>query len=115
VTAAAPGLLKLRRTDLHYPEAGWPPNEDRLVVLFEERMIGSLGRIGGGPQDNSWRWSITALYVPPGVMMMHGTAETKEEAKAAFAKTLRKWLTHIGATELTDEVVAKHRIGSRRG
>jgi hypothetical protein len=97
---------------VHYPEVGWPPDEDHLVVLSGERMIGSLRRIGGGPQHDSWRWSITAFYVPPGMMTMHGTAESKDEAKAAFAKTLRNWLTYIGA--LTDEVIARHRIGSRR-
>jgi hypothetical protein len=53
-------------------------------------------------------WSITALYVKPGVMTMHGTAESKEDAKAAFAKTLRDWLNHVGAEDLTKEVLATH-------
>jgi hypothetical protein len=46
-------------------------------------------------------------------MMMQRTAETKEAAKTAFGKTLRQWLAHVGADDLTEEVLARHRIGSR--
>jgi hypothetical protein len=54
------------------------------------------------------------LHVPPSVMILHGAADSKEEAKAAFGKTLRNWLDHIGAAELTDEVLARHGVGSGR-
>jgi hypothetical protein len=41
-----------------------------------------------GPQRDNWSWSITALYIPPGIMTRHGTADSKDDAKAAFGKTL---------------------------
>jgi hypothetical protein len=99
-------LLKLRRADLQFPKAGWPPSDDHLVVMHGEHVMRSLQRIHGGPANNAWTWSITALYVPPGVMTMHGREDTKEEAKAAFGKTLRAWLSYIGADELTEELLA---------
>jgi hypothetical protein len=104
--------LKLRRANEQFPQAGWPPSDDHLVVMHDEHVIGTLRRIDAGTQRDSWSWSITALYVPPGVMTLHGRADSKEDAKAAFGKTLRQWLDHIGADDLTEEIVAKHRHGS---
>jgi hypothetical protein len=104
--------LKLRRANEQFPKAGWPPSDDHLVVMHDEHVIGTLRRIDAGPQRNNWSWSITGCYVPPGVMTLHGTADTKDEAKAAFGKTLRSWLDHIGADDLTGEVLAKYGIGS---
>src|SRR5712672_1943873 len=97
--------LKLRRADLQYPTAGWPPDEDHPVVMHGDKVIGNLRRIDGGPGHNEWSWSITALYVPPGVMSMHGREDTKEVAKAVFGKTLRRGLGHIGAEDLTEEII----------
>ena len=105
--------LRLRRSDLQYPNAGWPASDDRLVVLRGDTVIGSLRRIEGGPGHDNWSWSITALYVRPGALTMHGMAETKEAAIAGFTKTLRAWLAHGGENE-TAEVVARHGFGSRR-
>lgn len=106
--------LKLRRADLQYPKAGWPPSEDYLVVMHGETVIGSLQRLDGGPSHDRWSWSITALYIPPGIMTLRGTADSKEDAKAAFAKTVRDWLNHVGSDDLTEEVLATHGIGSGR-
>jgi hypothetical protein len=78
------------------------------------RSFGSLQRIDGGPSHARWSWSITAVYFPPSTISSRGTADSKEDAKAAFAKTFRDWLNHVGADDLTEEVLAKHRIGSRR-
>jgi hypothetical protein len=79
--------------------------------MHGETVIGSLRRIDGGPQQDNWSWSITACHVPPGVMTLHGTADSKEAAKTACAKTLRNCLDYIGAAELTDDVLAEHGIG----
>jgi hypothetical protein len=106
--------LKLRRADLQYPKVGWPPSEDYLVVMHGETVVGSLQRIDGGPSHDRWSWSITAVYVPPSTISSRGTADSKEDAKAAFAKTFRDWLSHVGADDLTEEVLAMHCIGSRR-
>jgi len=103
--------LKLRRADLQYPNVGWPPDEGHLVVMHGENVVGSLSRVNGGPANNQWMWSITGLYVPPGVMNMHGVEDGKEAAKAAFGSTLRTWLVHVGADDLTDEVLAQHGFG----
>lgn len=73
--------LKLRRTAEQFPKAGWPPSDNELVVMHGETVIGSLRRIDGGPQQDNWSWSITTCYVPPGVMTLHGTADSKEAAK----------------------------------
>ena len=35
----------------------------------------------------------------------------KEAAKAAFGSTLLAWLVHVGADDLTDEVLAQHGFG----
>ena len=79
--------------------------------MHDEHVIGSLRRIDGGPSSSRWSWSITACYVPPGVMTLHGTADSKDAAKAAFGKTLGSWLDYIGAAELTDDVLAEREIG----
>jgi hypothetical protein len=42
-------------------------------------------------------------------MTLHGRADSKEDAKEPA-----HWLDHVGAGDLTDEVLEKHRIGSRR-
>jgi hypothetical protein len=109
IEAAMP--LKLRRANEHYPDAGWPASDDHLVVLHDEHVIGTLRRMDAGPKSERWSWSITGCYVAPGVMSLYGTSDSKEEAKAAFGKTLRQWLDHIGAKDLTDEVLAKYSIG----
>jgi hypothetical protein len=96
----------LRRADLQFPTAGWRPSDGHLMVMDDETVIGCLRRIEGGPSHNDGTWSITALYCPPGVMTMHGREDRKEEAKAAFGKALRKWLDHVGESELTED----HRI-----
>jgi hypothetical protein len=44
-------------------------------------------------------WSITGCYVPPGVMTLHGVADSKEEAKAAFGRRFRAWLEWAGEKE----------------
>lgn len=106
--------LKVRRADLQYPGAGWPPDEAQLVVMFGESPLGSFRRIDGGPMSSRWSWSITGVYVAPGIVTTHGTADSKEEAIAAFTRTLRTWLTHVGADELTDELLARYAFGSRR-
>ena len=106
--------LTLRRAAEQYPKAGWPPSDDELVIMHGETVIGVLRQIDGGPSGDRWLWSITALYVRPGVMTMNGTADSKDEAKATFGKTLRQWLEHVGADDLTDEVLARHGIGSGR-
>ena len=93
--------LKLRRAADQFPKAGWPPSDSELVVMHDEHVIGSLRRIDGGPRQDNWSWSITACYAPPGVMTLHGTADSKD----ACAKTLRKWLDYIGAAELTEEIL----------
>jgi hypothetical protein len=104
--------LKLRRAADQFPDAGWPPDNGHLVVMRGDEVIGTLRRMDGGPQAGNWSWSITALYVPPGIMTLHGTADTRDEARAAFGKTLRAWLDHVGADDLSDEVVARHGFGS---
>jgi hypothetical protein len=84
-----------------------------LVVMHGDTVIGVLRRIDGCPSGDRWLWSITALYVRPGAMTMNGVEETKEAAKGTFGKTLRAWLQHIGADDLTDEILTRHGIGSR--
>ncbi len=93
--------LRLRRAADQFPEARWPVSEGHLVVLYGDRVIGTLRCIDGGPQQGSWFWSITGCYVPPGTMTLSGTAESKEEAKVAFGKTLRKWMAWAGLDEET--------------
>jgi hypothetical protein len=106
--------LKIRRADVQHPEVGWPANDGHLVILHGETVIGTLNRAKGGPADNSWKWSLTRFYVPPGVTITHGREDTKDEAIAAFTRALRTFLTHIGADGITDEVIRKHSIGTRR-
>ena len=88
--------LRLCRAAEQFPRAGWPVSDEHLVVLYGDEVIGTLRQIDGGPQHGNWFWSITGCYVPPGTMTLYGTAETKEEAKAAFGKTFRKWLAWAG-------------------
>jgi hypothetical protein len=81
--------------------------------MHGDTVIRIVRRIDGGPSADRWLWSITALYVRLGVMTMNGTADSRDEAKAAFGKTLRQCLEHVGADDLTDEVLTRHGIGSR--
>ena len=50
-----------------------------------------------------WTWSITGVYVPQDLQPSHGTAETPEEAKAAFKAKYDAWLAW--AVELDHDVV----------
>jgi hypothetical protein len=91
--------LRLRRAAEQFPKAGWPVSDDELVVMHAGEVVGTLRRVDAGPQRGNWFWSITACYVPPGVMTLYGTEDSKEEAKAAFGKKFWAWLEWAGEKE----------------
>ncbi len=91
--------LRLRRAAEQFPKAGWPVSDNELVVMHGGKVIGTLRRMDGGPQQGHKLWSITGCYVPPGVMTLHGVEDSKEEAKAAFGTRFRAWLEWAGEKE----------------
>ena len=48
------------------------------------------------------------------MMTLHGTADSKDAARAAFGKRLRAWLDYVEAEDLTAEVLAEHGVGRGR-
>jgi hypothetical protein len=78
-------------------------------AVFGEHVIASLRRIDGGPGTDQWSLSITAFVRPPG--MMRGREDSKDAVKAAIGRTVRRWLDAIGETDLTERVIARHRVG----
>jgi hypothetical protein len=67
----------------------WGP--DDYNVMSGGRAIGRIFRSATAPADRPWMWTITGVTVAP-ALRNYGFAETREEAKAAFAATWRAWL-----------------------
>lgn len=68
----------------------WSP--DDWDVMSGGRVVGRIFRPGAGvPPDRPWMWTITGAIVAP-ALPNHGFAETKEEAKTAFAAIWRAWV-----------------------
>ena len=67
-------------------------NEDDYAVC-EDRVIGRIYRMGGGPQSGTWRWFLNMLAMPgdrTGVVMTGGEPSL-EAAKAALKVEYEKW------------------------
>jgi hypothetical protein len=74
--------LILRRAAEQFPRANWEPNNEHLVVMSGETVVGSLQKITGGTIGERWSWSVTCVIDDEPIA---GTAARREEAQAQFA------------------------------
>jgi hypothetical protein len=91
--------LHLRRSADQFPRAGWKPDNEHLVVMSGEIVVGSLMKNQGGPASGSWTWSITCIIGDPNEALRYGVEETREQAQEALARAWRRWLERAGLKE----------------
>jgi hypothetical protein len=91
--------LHLRRAADQCQNAGWPRENDHLVVMSGQVVMGSIKQVVGGPSANHWTWSITCVHIPPGQSPMFGVEGTREEAQESLARAWRRWLGRAGLKE----------------
>ena len=91
--------LHLKRAADQFPNARWERDNDDLVVMTGEIVMGSLKRVTGGPSGGAWQWSITCVIAPPRQAALYGVEATREEAQESLALAWRRWL---GRAELKE-------------
>jgi hypothetical protein len=88
-------LLILRKQDARARLAGdtYTVWGEHHYAVSEDRQIGRIYRMEGGPQHGTWLWFLNQLAMPgdrTGVVM-RGGAPTLDEAKAALKVEYEKW------------------------
>ena len=55
--------LRQRRAAEQFPKAGWPVSDNELVVMHGGKVIGTLRRMDGGPQQGQWLGQVVGMTV----------------------------------------------------
>ena len=81
--------LLLKRASASRPSGEW--DDDDYDVLADGKVVGRIYEEGSAstPPELRWFWSVTVI-VPATPGITNGTAATREEAMAAFAKCWRR-------------------------
>jgi hypothetical protein len=92
--------LRLKRSADQFPRAGWKPDNEHLVVMSGDVVMGSIKKVVGGPSADHWTWSITCVHIPPEQSLMFGVEATRELAQEALARAWRRWLARARLKEM---------------
>ena len=79
--------LILKRASASRPSGEW--NGDDFDVLAEGVVVGRILKVHAAPVGSPWMWTLVFDYHEDRTPT-HGYAETREAAKAAFAKSWRR-------------------------
>jgi hypothetical protein len=79
--------LVLKRASTNRPSGEW--NEDDFDVLANGAVVGRIFKANAAPVGSPWMWTLT-FGQDEDRTPIHGYAETREAAMAAFAKSWRR-------------------------